>query len=75
MAIAIDRQMRERAKRDSEYLFQVYLSPKFLDNETKKKFRGKAPTEFIWEMSGPMPPECAMQLWKLFHKWIDAKLI
>lgn len=75
MAVAIDKQMRERAKQDSKYLFQIALIPKFLNDETKKKFRGKAPTGFIWEMSGPMPPECAAQLWKLFDKWIKAKLI
>lgn len=75
MAVAIGKEMRQRAKQDDKYLFQVSIDPRQLSAETKAKFRGKAPTGFYWAMSGPMPPECAVQLWKLFLKWQTAKLI
>ena len=44
MAIAIDKTMRERAKSDDKYLFQVSLDPKYLSKATRNKLKGKAPT-------------------------------
>lgn len=75
MAIAIDKTMRERAKQDDKYLFQVSLDPKFLSEATRKKFRGKAPTTVKFSMTGPLGPTEATELWKLLRKWQDRELV
>lgn len=75
MAIAIDKTMRERAKSDDKYLFQVSLDPKYLSEATRKKFRGKAPTTVHFQMSGPLGPVEAVELWKLLRKWQEKELV
>lgn len=75
MAVPIDKEMRERAKRDDKYLFQVSLDPKYLSDETRAKFRGKAPTGFMFAMSGPLGPAEAVVLWKLIKKWQEAEKV
>ena len=75
MAIAYDKIMRERAKRDGKYLFQVSLNCKYLDAETRQKLKGKAPTTVDFSIAGPLGPEEATQLWKLIQKWIKAEKV
>lgn len=65
MATAITKEMRERAKKDDKYLFQVALYPTYLSEEAKAKFRGKAPTQFNFELTGPLSGEDAITLWRL----------
>jgi hypothetical protein len=75
MAIGIDKEMRARAKRDDKYLFQVSLDSKYLSEETKAKFRGKAPTQFKFDIAGPLAPKQAVELWQLISKWRKADLV
>jgi hypothetical protein len=75
MAVAIDKAMRERAKQDDKYLFQVSLDPKYLSAATKKRFRGKAPTTVHVSMSGPLGPKEAAELWRLLRKWQERELV
>lgn len=75
MAVAYDKTMRERAKQDGKYLFQVSLNCKYLSPETREKFRGKAPTTVDFSIAGPLGPEEATQLWKLVQKWIKAQKV
>lgn len=75
MAIAIDKQMRERAKADDKYLYQISLDPKYLSDKMRKRFRGKAPTGFKFDIAGPLGPKQAVELWELCLKWQKRKLV
>lgn len=72
MAIAYDKTMRERAKQDGKYLFQVSLNCKYISAETREKYKGKVPTVVDFSIAGPLGPEEATQLWKLVQKWLKA---
>ena len=72
MAVAIDKSMRERAQKDDKYLLQISLDSKYLSEATRKKFRGKAPTQFKFDLSGPLGPNEAVELWRLLTKWRKA---
>jgi hypothetical protein len=75
MGIAYDKTMRERAKQEGKYLFQVSLNCKYLSDETREKFKGKAPTTVDFAIAGPLGPEEATQLWRLVKKWLKAKKV
>ena len=75
MAIAIDKEMREHAKKNGKYLFQVMLDSKYLSDEARKKLKGRAPILFRYEQSGPLPHRCAVELWRLLTKWKKADLV
>lgn len=75
MAIAIDKTMRERAKQDGKYLFQVSLDPKYVSEATRDKFKGEVPTTVKVDISGPLGPVEAAELWKLLRKWQERELV
>lgn len=70
MATAITNDMRERAKKDDKYLVQVALYPQHLSDAAKAKFRGKAPTQFSFELTGPLGGEEAVVLWRTCQRWL-----
>jgi hypothetical protein len=56
MAIAPDKEMRERAKREKLYIIQISVDGKYLK-------RGG------WALTGPFPKEMADELHELYMKW------
>lgn len=75
MATAITKDMRERAKKDDKYLFQVAIYPTHLSDESKAKFRGKAPTQFNFELTGPLGGEEATALWRMCQRWLKQRKV
>lgn len=75
MATAITNDMRERARKDDKYLVQVALYPKHLSDAAKAKFRGKAPTQFSFELTGPLGGEEAAALWRMCRRWVNQRKV